>query len=229
MKYCIRLALAFFISVSSVLGVQAHAQAPEMVELDVLSPSDVDVYTQIFDLQENGRWQSADALIAEIDNEILMGYVTYQRLMHPTAYRAKFRELKRWMAYYADHPNANKIYKLAVKRRPRGESNPARPTGRKWRTAGPDPVHPALEADYRRTNRARVRQIEGRARYLSSRNRALDALKELDRHVARKTITTRQYDRMRSYVAASLYHQGYIDRAKTDIYTKVYDQAKPRP
>ena len=214
MKYCIRLALAFFISVSSVLGVQAHAQAPEMVELDVLSPSDVDVYTQIFDLQENGRWQSADALIAEIDNEILMGYVTYQRLMHPTAYRAKFRELKRWMAYYADHPNANKIYKLAVKRRPRGESNPARPTGRKWRTAGPDPVHPALEADYRRTNRARVRQIEGRARYLSSRNRALDALKELDRHVARKTITTRQYDRMRSYVAASLYHQGYIDRAK---------------
>jgi len=188
----------------------ANAQDP----LDVLSDADAALYRDIFALQEKGAWKAADEKIAAVSDDILMGYVEYQRYMHPTAYRSKFSELKRWMAYYADHPEADKIYRLARKRRPSGSSNPARPIPRKWREAAGKELHPGLQADYERTGQSRVKRIEGRVRYLSNKNRALDALKEIDRHKRRGAITERQYDRMRSWIAASLYYQGYVETAK---------------
>ncbi|MBB5518008.1 lytic transglycosylase domain-containing protein [Amphiplicatus metriothermophilus] len=180
----------------------------------VLSEADAARYAEIFALQEDGRWKEADALIAEVEDDALMGYVLYQRYMHPTDYRSRFDELKRWMAYFADHPDASKIYSLALKRRPKGAAPPVRPIPRKWRKkpAGFE-LHPDLEADYARTSRPQLVQIEGRVRYLTRRNEAIKALKEIDGHLARRTITERQYDRMRSWIAASLYYQGYVDTA----------------
>ncbi|WP_150002471.1 lytic transglycosylase domain-containing protein [Iodidimonas gelatinilytica] len=55
-------------------------------------------------------------LIKELENPILMGHVLFQRYMHPTAYRSRYAELRDWMAAYADHPDATRIYKLAKKR-----------------------------------------------------------------------------------------------------------------
>ncbi|MBT8472942.1 MAG: lytic transglycosylase domain-containing protein [Marinicaulis sp.] len=196
----------------------SYAQQPAptntQFELKVLSNADAALYREVFELQEDGRWPAADQKIAEIENDILMGYVQYQRYMHPTAYRSKYSELKRWMAYYGDHPEAHKIYKLAVKRRPRGQSSPVRWTSRKWRSAPAKNLHPLYEEDYAKTSRARLQSIEGRVRYLSNRERALDALKEIDNHLRRRRITERQYDRMRSWIAASLYYQGYVDAAR---------------
>lgn len=180
----------------------------------VLSAEDAALYAEIFDLQEQGRFNAADEKAAEIENDILMGYVQFQRYMHPTAYRSSFAELKRWMAYYADHPEADKIYSLAVKRRPRGESAPLRPIRREWRSTADKDLHPLLAADYEKTSRPLLRRIEGRVRYLSRKEQALTALKEIDNHHRRGDITTRQYDRMRSWIAASLYYQGYVAKAK---------------
>ncbi len=188
----------------------ALAQAP----LTVLSAEDAALYREIFDLQEQGRWKAADAKIAAVSDDILMGYVQFQRYMHPTAYRSKYSELKRWMAYYADHPEADKIYRLAGKRRPSGAGYPARPVPRKWRAAADKELHPLLQADYEKSSAPRLKRIEGRVRYLSNKNRALDALKEIDRHRKRGAVTERQYDRMRSWIAASLYYQGYVKTAK---------------
>lgn len=180
----------------------------------VLGEPDQALYREIFDLQEQGRWRAADDKIAMLNDDILMGYVLHQRYMHPTAYRSQFSELKKWMAYYADHTNADEIYRLARKRRPSGASNPVRPVPRQWRTSSDKQIHPDLEADYANTSGPRLRQIEGRVRYLANREQALTALKEIDRHFNRRTITERQYDRMRSWIAASLYYQGYVDRAR---------------
>ena len=183
--------------------------------LEILSDKDIALYKEIFALQERGAWGQADAKIKSLKSDILMGYVQYQRYMHPTAYRSKYSELKRWMAYYADHPEkASKIYRLAVKRRPRGASNPARPSPRKWRTLENDNLHPALKKDYARTSGPRLRQIEGRVRYLTRKSQAMGAMKEIDRHRKNRVITERQYDRMRSWIAASLYYQGYVDTAR---------------
>jgi len=182
--------------------------------ISVLSEADAALYREIFELQENGRWNDADKKIAGLENDILLGYVQYQRYMHPTAYRSSFSELKRWMSFYADHPEADKIYSLARKRRPGGQSNPIRPIPRKWKAMPEKELHPDLIADYERTGKPRLRRIEGRVRYLSNKERAVEALREIEGHAKRGNITERQFDRMRSWIAASLYYQGYVDTAE---------------
>ena len=210
-------ALTSVVFIASVMNTAVSASQSEQAgsaPLMVLSEEDAALYRDIFDLQEHGRWGAADKKLAELQNDILLGYVKFQRYMHPTAYRSTYSELKRWMAYYADHPEADKIYKLARKRRPKNASTPVRPIPRKWRSAEKAKRHPDLQADYDRTSAPRLRQIEGRVRFLANRERALEALKEIDRHHKRGVITQRQYDRMRSWIAASLYYQGYVDRAR---------------
>lgn len=192
----------------------AQSALADTPTLRVLSEDDAARYKEIFELQEDGRWQAADEKISALENDILMGYVQHQRYMHPTAYRSSFSELKRWMSFYADHPDADEIYALARKRQPKSQSSPVRPIPRKWRATPDKEFSPEMTADYENTSASRLRQIEGRVRYLSNKERALDAKREIDGHVKSGTITERQYDRMRSWIAASLYYQGYVDAAE---------------
>jgi len=104
-----------------------------------LSEADSALYGEIFALQKDGRWAAADKKIKQLQDRLLMGHVLYQRLMHPTAYRSKYKELKDWMAHYADHPGARKIYALALKRRPKNWRYPLRPQS---------PVPPELIQSY---------------------------------------------------------------------------------
>ncbi|MEM7044308.1 MAG: transglycosylase SLT domain-containing protein [Pseudomonadota bacterium] len=85
------------------------------------------LYREIFELQEDGAWKAADALLARLDDHTLLGHVQYQRYMHPTAYRSSYGELAAWLKAYGDHPDAKRVYKLALKRRPRGADAPVRP------------------------------------------------------------------------------------------------------
>ena len=214
-RLCAFALLSFFcLTAASLASSEISIAAEKAPSLRVLSDADAALYREIFALQKDGKWAAADKKIAALEGDILLGYVQFQRYMHPTAYKSKYSELKRWMAFYADHPEAKKIYSLARKRRPKNASSPVRPISRKWRSAPDDELHPDLEADYASKSRPRLRQIEGRTRYLANKNQALKALKEIDRHLARRTITERQYDRMRSWIAASLYYQGYVDRAR---------------
>jgi peptidoglycan lytic transglycosylase len=82
----------------------------------ILNNKDAKLYQQIFQLQENGNWRKSDKLIKQLKDPLLMGHVQYQRYMHPTLYRAKYSELHLWMKAYADHPGAEKLYRLAVSR-----------------------------------------------------------------------------------------------------------------
>lgn len=72
----------------------------------------------IFEMQRRGEMKQADALLKRLSDESLLGHILYERYMHPTAYRTSFEELKYWLDLYADHPGADKIYKLALARRP---------------------------------------------------------------------------------------------------------------
>ena len=36
-----------------------------------------------------------------------------------TKYRSRYKELKDWMAVYSDHPDAARLYKLALRRKPK--------------------------------------------------------------------------------------------------------------
>jgi soluble lytic murein transglycosylase-like protein len=77
-------------------------------------------YRAIFEAQADGQWERADALIAALEDKSLLGHVLAQRYLHPTAYRSRFAELAEWLEAYGDHPQAETIYALALKRRPEG-------------------------------------------------------------------------------------------------------------
>lgn len=194
----------------------ASASGPAASPLpQILSDRDRDLYRRIFDLQEDARWDEADALVAELGDDILLGYVQFQRYLHPTGYRASYDELRRWMAYYADLPKADEIYALADKRRPKRAAPLMRPAPRQWRSGEKaHETHPLLAGDNAATGRATVERIEGRIRHLVRKELAGEAVRELERHAARRDITIRQYDRMRSWAAASYYFQGYLDAAE---------------
>ncbi|NJO37667.1 MAG: lytic transglycosylase domain-containing protein [Rhizobiales bacterium] len=85
------------------------------------------LYREVFDLQEEGAWKAADALLARLTDDTLLGHVQHQRYMHPTAYRSTYQELAAWLQAYGDHPDAERVYKLALKRRPHGAAAPAKP------------------------------------------------------------------------------------------------------
>ena len=84
----------------------------------IIGHTDIDLYQEIFAVQEDGDWKTADRLIARLRDRVLMGHVMAQRYLHPTKYRSKYKELKAWMGKYADHPDAPRLYKLARRRQP---------------------------------------------------------------------------------------------------------------
>jgi len=81
-----------------------------------LSSLDASLYRQIFALQDQGEWKQADALIGQIEDNLLMGNLLAQRYLHPKLYHSKSAELRQWLTNYPDHPNAKRIYELATKR-----------------------------------------------------------------------------------------------------------------
>ena len=98
-----------------------------------------------------------------------MGHVLFQRYMHPTAYRARWTELRDWLKNYADLPGAWRVYKLAQKRKPRGVSMPKRPPSRVYfneRASAGQPLFRSRNA----------RRIKNRVEYLVRRERPTQAL-----------------------------------------------------
>ena len=93
----------------------------------ILDSSDRKTYKTIFALQQDGKWKQADEHIKKINNKILLGQVLYQRYMHPTAYRAKYKELHMWLYKYNDHPGSTQVYKLAKRRQQGGWKKPKTP------------------------------------------------------------------------------------------------------
>ena len=104
-----------------------HVEPSKVTLPHVLSNSDADLYKKIFKVQEKGHWKTADKLIKQLSDDALMGHVLAQRYLHPTKYRSKYKELKEWMAKYSDHHYAQRIYKLALKRRPKNWKYPTKP------------------------------------------------------------------------------------------------------
>jgi len=95
-----------------------------------LSDGDDALYRRIFALQVTGQWRHADRLIAGLEDKLLLGHVLAQRYLHPTRYRSRFGELATWLRKYADHPEAKRIHKLALSRKPGNARKPRAPRTR---------------------------------------------------------------------------------------------------
>lgn len=146
-----------------------------------LSASDAELYREIFRLQEDGHWNDAAKLIKEIKDDILIGHVQHQRLMHPTKYRSSYKELKAWMGRYADHPDARRVYNLAIKRRPANYKYPMKP-----RSAIPADL--ALVSDDTVTKKKR-QNLKKPYRSRAQRNEIRQVQRQIRRWVQRGTVT----------------------------------------
>jgi soluble lytic murein transglycosylase-like protein len=185
--------------------VQAKIWSPE-----ILGGADRERYLQIFAAQKRADWKRADKLIAEVSDKRLMAYVLAERYLNPR-YKSKYAELKAWMAANPGVPGADKIYKLALKKRPHNAAAPDRPAAQRFRQA----THTAYAVDDGDEPAAspRFAKIDARVRELVRDAKAVDALSYLNTPTMRMSLSDIEYDRIRERIATSYFIENDNQRA----------------
>ncbi len=215
-------AATWMILMFGVIAMPDHAFASSADTQSVTLPSvlqedDIRLYQRIFELQADGNWTAADKLIKRLDNDILLGHVLYQRYMHPTKYRSKYKELKAWMAKYADHPNAGIIYKLAQRRRPSNWKRPAPPVQMKasgivQARASFKRVHVPGKARSV-AERRQARNLRHRIKRTLRRGHTLVAKRLITQKDTQRLLSTAEYDEARVGLAKGYFIDGRDDWA----------------
>ncbi len=100
--------------------------APVGGPLQPLTTTDAARYAQAFAATRRGDFIGGQNLSHGIGDPILMGWLDAVRLLHP-AYQANYAELKAWLDVHGDLPNAERVYDLALKRKPFGLAAPKKP------------------------------------------------------------------------------------------------------
>lgn len=176
-----------------------------------MSDKTIRQYRRIFALQEQGRMDRADLLIKDIGDERLMGYVLYQRYLHPTAYTTSFKELKGWMDLYADHAGADRIYKLATLKRPKGDKSViVKPSGSAVKN-GYLPVLADRAQAGSAINATRIEKLSRTIRADLARGAPSAALRQLERQ---KSIAAVDYDYLRAEIARGYMLAGKLKTAR---------------
>ena len=89
--------------------------AAASVPMEVLSASDVSLYRQIFAAEHAGHFDDAKALLAQVSDRSLEGYVLAEHYLSPHGH-VPLADLVDWMHQYAELPIADRVYRLAVQR-----------------------------------------------------------------------------------------------------------------
>ncbi|MDP3175303.1 MAG: lytic transglycosylase domain-containing protein, partial [Phenylobacterium sp.] len=92
-----------------------------------LSAADVRSYAAAFQAADSGDFIDSEMQLSDVKDKSLLGVLSFQRLMHPSAHRASFDELAGWLARYADLPLAGRVFALAAKRKPADAASPTQP------------------------------------------------------------------------------------------------------
>lgn len=176
------------------------------------------LYKKVFELQNAGKMEEADKLLPSISDKNLMGYVLAQRYMHPS-YKTNFTELQNWLELYADHIGAERVYKLAQKKKPadfKGElTEPVR--------AETPPLMKAGEMQPGQTYQSALKRSEvSKTRITNFQKHVIDLVRDKKPEMALSTmqsdktvllLDTAEYDRLLAEIAAGFYYGGEIGRA----------------
>ena len=214
----VNLALIQFFMVSSSL---AQTPIPRPLPLEITSPSyikfsngqsiigilssrDIERYEAIFSLQKDGRWNEAKKIINRLRDDRLMGYVLAQKYLHPNKYRSNYSELKNWMSKYADLPQAKRIYKLAIRRRPKNSTYPQKPIRKHLSTLSVS----KHSIRYTREKSARARQLQSSIKARIRKGWPTGALKLLEKPSTKQIMSSEKVAILLSDIAASYYRAG---------------------
>lgn len=187
---------------------------------EALSNRDADLYRKIFTAQGEGDWETADDNIRQLSDMRLRGHVLFQRYMHPS-YKAKFEELQAWMEMYSDHPGADRVYRLAVLRKPAGFSGTLKQarnrigvgtgTLRVLSSAGNAYVTTAKRSN---TQSQDVRRLLKAVHADIGRGQPTRGLKRLTEDKAAKLMDSVEYDQLRSQIATAYVMLGQTHDAR---------------
>jgi len=180
----------------------------------ILTSSDQSLYSRIAGAQARGDFKTADALIAQLNDKRLMGYVLSQRYLG-RHYTSSYGELADWMARYSDQPNAKDIYDLALRKNPGGASGlrppePRRRQGKSYSAytvTGSTPTD--LFSDAFRSSDAYVKKLVGK-------DRNTQALRYIESERVTRRLTTAEIDAIRSRIAGGFFYDG-DDRKALEI------------
>jgi soluble lytic murein transglycosylase len=92
----------------------------------VLGPADAARLRRVFALQARGDAEAASHEAAQVEDRRLHGHVLADRWLRPGA-TPPAAEVQAWLAQYADHPDAQRVYGLLGTLLPRGAALPAPP------------------------------------------------------------------------------------------------------
>ena len=130
-KYLIGIFICGYFTISPILSLANEKvdirTTQTVLDRHNLSSVDAALYKSIFALQRNGSWRKADLEKQKLEDISLLGHVLAQRYLHPTKYRSKYSELVLWLKSFGDHPDAKRIYRLALKRKPKSARLPKKP------------------------------------------------------------------------------------------------------
>lgn len=139
-----RLCVGVYSLVAAALAAgMASAETPK-----ALSDTDAQAYAAAFQAVEQGDFLGAQLQAAEASDRSLDGYLAFRALMHPTAHKASFEELSGWLQKFRDLPLADRVFSLAVKRRPSADAPLPTPEVALVDTARSEVTRPAREAFY---------------------------------------------------------------------------------
>ncbi len=186
---------------TSLASAQPQAPIARPAYIPPPKPSDWELYSIIFDLQSQAKWQAADSVSAKITDPILMGHVYFQRYMHPTAYRTSWTELKSWLTKYADHPGAWQVYKLAEKRKPSRARMPKKPPSRVYHASSLQPASMLFR-------RSSSRSIQREVKRLVYKERPTLALRYISKSSVDSRLSAAETDSLKSLIARSYYIEG---------------------
>lgn len=180
----------------------------------LLSDTDTRLYQEVFGLQQQGKMTVAAQRISQLSDRRLMGHVLFQRYMHPTSYRSQYSELKDWLEHYGDHPGADRIYRLALRRRPGGADAPPMPARWRNRASGEKRAQIYRSPVWRSDERAReVNWAKRRIRTYVRRGQPTNALKFLQRDEVDRLLDAVETDMARQEIAKGYFLAGLDGKA----------------
>ena len=115
------------LAVLSAIFLWATASVAHAGALDPLSPEDVRAYRAAFAAADRGDFDAAEAAFANTRDHSLAGRLAFAKVMHPTRYSASYDDLADWLKSYSEEAGADRVYALALKRKPAGRRVAAPP------------------------------------------------------------------------------------------------------
>ncbi len=105
---------------------RTHGADTDVAMPTPLTASDAARIRRIMALQAQGRFATAEDVLADVDSPLLMGTILAQRYLGPY-HRSTPAELRDWLSLYADLPAAPAIHALLLTRLPKGAAPPPAP------------------------------------------------------------------------------------------------------